>query len=322
MPGGLFYLQGDIVAILDSSKNVVVSYVYDAWGRPISCLGTMANTLGKINPFRYRGYVYDEETELYYLRSRLYSPEVCRFLSADPRMLLMTLYGINQYAYCRNAPIFLVDADGDVWRWAYVFASTIWTAGVSGLGALLGGASAREVFAATVKGAISGFLEGLVISVPFLEFNPALETAAKIVMGGLANVVGSYVEHLILTGELTFPSLDDVFSDFLAGAIATSVNILTFDQLEKVIKTSLKESLAYADTLRDQYGIFQDYSFMDAYDEMFNKFVKLATEYGIISTAAEYLLDSQEEGESTGARASGRIHQMGGMSSFAVVCME
>ncbi len=35
----------------------------------------MANTLGKYNPFRYRGYVYDEETGLYYLNSRYYDPE-------------------------------------------------------------------------------------------------------------------------------------------------------------------------------------------------------------------------------------------------------
>ena len=99
-------LQGDIVAILDSSKNVVVSYVYDAWGRPISCSGTMANTLGKINPFRYRGYVYDEETGLYYLRSRYYSIETCRFANAD-----ILLYD-NLFSYCDNSPIDFCDVNG------------------------------------------------------------------------------------------------------------------------------------------------------------------------------------------------------------------
>lgn len=34
--------------------------------------GVLANTLGLLNSFRYRGYVYNEETELYYLRSRYY----------------------------------------------------------------------------------------------------------------------------------------------------------------------------------------------------------------------------------------------------------
>ena len=53
----------------------MVAYTYDAWGNPLTTTGTMADTLGKLNPFRYRGYVYDTETGLYYLGSRfvLYS---------------------------------------------------------------------------------------------------------------------------------------------------------------------------------------------------------------------------------------------------------
>ncbi|MGN0755056.1 MAG: RHS repeat-associated core domain-containing protein, partial [Aristaeellaceae bacterium] len=105
-------LQGDIVAILDSNKNVVVSYVYDAWGRPISCLGTMANTLGKINPFRYRGYVYDEETELYYLQSRYFSTACCRFISVDGLIDATRLLSLNQFAYCLNQPVNLSDPTG------------------------------------------------------------------------------------------------------------------------------------------------------------------------------------------------------------------
>ena len=38
-----------------------------------------------INPFRYRGYYYDTETELYYLQSRYYSPTVGRLVNADNR---------------------------------------------------------------------------------------------------------------------------------------------------------------------------------------------------------------------------------------------
>ena len=34
--------------------------------------GTMASTLGAANPLRYRGYVYDTETGLYYLSSRYF----------------------------------------------------------------------------------------------------------------------------------------------------------------------------------------------------------------------------------------------------------
>ena len=47
--------QGDIVKIVDGSGNTVVEYTYDSWGKPLSCTGTLATTLGVLNPFRYRG---------------------------------------------------------------------------------------------------------------------------------------------------------------------------------------------------------------------------------------------------------------------------
>ena len=76
-------LQGDIVAILDEDGNTVVSYGYDAWGAPLWCTGELAETLGKVQPFRYRGYVFDEETGFYYVSSRYYDPEIGRFISPD-----------------------------------------------------------------------------------------------------------------------------------------------------------------------------------------------------------------------------------------------
>ena len=99
-------LQGDIVAILDENGNAVVSYGYDAWGAPLWCTGELAETLGKVQPFRYRGYVFDEETGLYYLRSRYYSNQFCRFLNAD------SLYASNLFSYCHNEPVQFVDVDG------------------------------------------------------------------------------------------------------------------------------------------------------------------------------------------------------------------
>ena len=72
---------GDVMEILDKDGNAVVSYLYDAWGAPISITGPMASTLGAQNPIRYRGYYYDTETGLYYLQSRYYDPVVGRFLN-------------------------------------------------------------------------------------------------------------------------------------------------------------------------------------------------------------------------------------------------
>ena len=135
-------LQGDIVAILDSNKNVVVSYVYDAWGRPISCSGTMASTLGKINPFRYRGYVYDEETGLYYLYSRFYSSNHSRMINPDSLIIIKGVLLINPFAYCFNAPVSFTDKSGFLPTWDDVqnvlcwLPRTMWKAVIWGLNEL------------------------------------------------------------------------------------------------------------------------------------------------------------------------------------------
>ena len=99
-------LQGDIVAILDENGNAVVSYGYDAWGAPLWSTGELAETLGTLNPFRYRGYVFDEETGLYYLRSRYYNPRWGRFVNADNYILADNgKGGVNIFLYCNNSPI-------------------------------------------------------------------------------------------------------------------------------------------------------------------------------------------------------------------------
>ena len=107
-------LQGDIVAILDENGNTVVSYGYDAWGAPLWCTGELAETLGKVQPFRYKGYVYDEETGLYYLRSRFYNSSLCRFIDMD-----CLIHSGNTFAYCCNSPASMHDVCGTTGDYAY-----------------------------------------------------------------------------------------------------------------------------------------------------------------------------------------------------------
>ena len=110
-------LQGDIVAILDESGNTVVSYGYDAWGAPLWCTGELAETLGKVQPFRYRGYVFDEETGLYYLRSRYYNPQQLRWINSDNIIAVNSGFtAANNYVYCGNSPINRYDANGRSWK--------------------------------------------------------------------------------------------------------------------------------------------------------------------------------------------------------------
>ena len=125
-------LQGDIVSItpLDSESNVEVNMEYDAWGKPIiqqgSSLaeGLLMAIMMMVTNVGYRGYFYDFETELYYLRSRYYDPEIGRFINADdteqlkvPSELTCGISNevliINMFAYCGNNPIVRFDYSGN-----------------------------------------------------------------------------------------------------------------------------------------------------------------------------------------------------------------
>ena len=126
-------LQGNIIALIDNNGNTVVEYKYDAWGnhKVVDANGnevTSSTHIGNLNPFRYRGYYYDVETGLYFLKSRYYDPEVGRFLNmdaiqyADPE----SVNGLNLYAYCGDNPVKNIDPYGnnfwvDVGNW---FANT------------------------------------------------------------------------------------------------------------------------------------------------------------------------------------------------------
>ena len=110
----LYNLQGDVIGLIDSNGTKMVSYSYDAWGKPISKTGTLASTLGTIQPFRYRGYVYDEETSLYYLNSRYYNPNQVRFCNKDERVH-HSMFGCNLFTYCGNNPVMYNDPDGRDW---------------------------------------------------------------------------------------------------------------------------------------------------------------------------------------------------------------
>lgn len=106
-------LQGDVVAILDSSCDIKAEYAYNAWGEIISATGTMA----EINPIRYRGYYYDAETGFYYCKSRYYDPGICRFISPDSSYSTgQDFAGNNAFVYCGNNPVSRSDDEGEFWH--------------------------------------------------------------------------------------------------------------------------------------------------------------------------------------------------------------
>ncbi|WP_251862294.1 DNRLRE domain-containing protein [Clostridium sp. Marseille-Q2269] len=110
--------ENDIIALSDATGKVVVSYTYDSWGKLLGIEGELKDTLGVKNPYRYKGYRYDNETGLYYLKSRYYNPDLGRFISADA-MAGKTgeILSHNLFAYCGNNPVNAIDEDGNMFGW-------------------------------------------------------------------------------------------------------------------------------------------------------------------------------------------------------------
>ena len=105
--------QGDVIGLLNSNEELIVMYVYDAWGRVLASADLTASGIGTNNPLRYRGYVYDTETGLYYLQSRYYNPTWGRFINADAFASTgQGLLGNNMFAYCQNKPTMYEDSSG------------------------------------------------------------------------------------------------------------------------------------------------------------------------------------------------------------------
>lgn len=151
-------LQGDVTAIYDNDGEYVAKYTYDAFGNhkifavedgeTVDITDNMSyNSIGHTNPIRYRGYYYDSDAGLYYLKSRYYDPHTGRFINADDISYIdsESLNGLNLYAYCLNNPIMNIDPIGCApwWNWLIsglqiaVGAVLIATGVGAGLGAML-----------------------------------------------------------------------------------------------------------------------------------------------------------------------------------------
>ncbi|QVK19278.1 DNRLRE domain-containing protein [Mycoplasmatota bacterium] len=132
-------LQGDIIKLVDITGNTVVKYKYDAWGNIVDKYNdpSLGFNLSEKNPYRYRGYRFDEETGYYYLNSRYYNPEIGRFINADGQ-LNEGILGKNMYAYTENNPVMYVDPNGDSIILACIIIGTI-------IGAAAGGTVAYNV---------------------------------------------------------------------------------------------------------------------------------------------------------------------------------
>ncbi len=186
-------LQDDIIGIMDSSFNTIVSYEYDSWGKVISIkdnngsIITDTSHIGIINPYRYRGYYYDNETGYYYLNSRYYNPEWGRFINSDRYVCTnQGMLSTNMYIYTENNPITRADTLGIFW---FQIARALISGGISVVVNGINNISNGENFFAGGLGVFFGsaFAGGI----------STLKVIPKGIREPIANYGGSLIENVI-----------------------------------------------------------------------------------------------------------------------------
>ena len=112
-----------------------------------------------INPFRYKGYYWDESCKMYYLQSRFYDPEIMRFISADDIRFInpSSIGGLNLFAYCLNNPVMMADTIGNVPF--FIITGAIGAV----IGGFIGGIHAHQSGGRWWQGALKGAAIGAVI---------------------------------------------------------------------------------------------------------------------------------------------------------------
>ena len=223
--------QGDVIGIQDYNGNVYATYTYNAWGVPTSSSDSSSHMIEVLNPLRYRGYVYDQETGLYYLQSRYYNPRTGRFLNADGMIAGATgeLMGYNQFAYCFNNPTNMSDSAGNWPKWAKKLVAAAAVVAVVAVVAAVTvvTASAGSVVAAAAVGAAKG-------------------AAIGFVTGAATGAATGYLSTGTLDGMLNGMA-DGALSGSISGAISGGVS----DGVKAVAQSSSRVLWSGGDAAKD-----------------------------------------------------------------------
>ena len=214
--------QGDVKQIVDSNYNVVAYYAYDAWGKLLAVLDgndnpiTDSSHFAVVNPFRYRGYVYDTETGFYYVSSRFYDPEIGRWINADNQIAGVggEVLGYNIFAYCMNNPVNMSDPSGSWPKWATKLVAAVAVVAVVAVVAAVtvatagAGTAIAAVAVGAAKGAAIGFAVGAATGAACGAISHRISTgswdgAGEAALNGMANGALSGAVNGAITGGIT-----------------------------------------------------------------------------------------------------------------------
>ena len=214
-------LQGDVVKLIHYIPGFeyesVATYEYDAWGN-VSGSGKLA----EINPLRYRGYYYDNETGFYYLQSRYYDPANRRFINADTYSSTDPgdAIGCNMFAYCGNNPVMRNDYSGDAW-WHWVVA-TVAVVGLAVASVVTCGGAAAAAMTATA------LISGTCTTVPAAAtIITGAALGAGVAYAGSVVSAASSVKSTEEFSEYGKSALISTVAGAVVGAVAGAINAAT-----------------------------------------------------------------------------------------------
>lgn len=233
-------LQGDVVKLIQENGDVAAQYTYDAWGN-VSSSGKLA----EINPLRYRGYYYDNETGFYYLQSRYYDPANRRFINADIYASTDSSDAVacNMFAYCGNNPVTNSNESGEFFGTA-VIVGIIFCAVIGGVEAYCSakssGASAKEAWIQGGIGLVSAAATSAVAAISGIGIPLAAAISAGI---GCASSVASEAVHYAFNKDDpdyefdVFESCANVITgtvgNALSGALSAGIGVVVPNHAEQ-----------------------------------------------------------------------------------------
>ena len=203
----------NIIGITDINGKIVVKYSYDAWGALKNIEDTSSSGIGKLNPFRFKGYYYDNESSMYYCKTRYYVPQWGRWLSADSIEYLNpeSVNGLNLYIYCENDPINRFDSSGHSWKsfWNSMgsWFSEHWVELAIGTAFIIGGAVVTALTCGTGTTAWATFGSAL--------FSSIIQVGASIGTGVLVNGVSNLIQSKDFFDNVG----DTIASSYMLGGI-------------------------------------------------------------------------------------------------------